>query len=395
MNERHLSEKKPMKTSLPLLCLLGVTAAGLGCASRAYSDNTQSTAAPAVATEATTTVLNLESAVGQAAPAFALPDQENKTHSLADLKGKTVVLAFYPADMTAGCSLEARGLSGALGEFKKRGVQVFCVSVQDVNSKKQFCDKEGIKYPMLADVKRTVSHSYGVLGDNGLARRVSFIIAPDGTIAAVDQNVKPLTHAKDLLAKLDALKPALQVQTRTSAQTTPPAKVQMDKPVASFSLANYDGKNTTVGDWNANGTKATVLLFVSVQCPISNGYNERMVNLAKTYEARGVRFVGINSNKAEAPDGIAAHAKEHSFSFPVLKDTGNVIADRFEAQVTPEAYVIDDKGVLRYHGRIDNSLKQAEVKTRDLQAALDSVLAGRTVADKETVAFGCSIKRVG
>jgi peroxiredoxin len=57
--------------------------------------------------------------------------------------------------MTAGCSLEARGLTGALDEFKKRGVQVFGVSVQDVNSKKQFCDKEGIKYPMLADVKRT------------------------------------------------------------------------------------------------------------------------------------------------------------------------------------------------------------------------------------------------
>jgi peroxiredoxin len=332
--------------------------------------------------------------VGQTAPAFALPDQDNKTHSLAELKGKTVVLAFYPADMTAGCSLEARGLTGALDEFKKRGVQVFGISVQDVNSKKQFCDKEGIKYPMLADTKKNVAHSYGVLGENGLARRVSFIIAPDGTIAAVDQNVKPLTHAKDLLAQIDALKPKLQVETRAAAQTSPPAKVEMDKPVASFSLANYDGKNTTVGDWDANNTKATVLLFVSVQCPISNGYNERMVDLAKTYGARGVRFVGINSNKAEAPAGIAAHAKEHSFPFPVLKDTGNVIADRFEAQVTPEAYVIDSKGVLRYHGRIDNSLKQAEVKTRDLQAALDSVLAGRSVADKKTTAFGCSIKRV-
>jgi peroxiredoxin len=384
MNERSLSEKKPMKTTLPLLCLLGLTAAISGYATRAYSNDTASS--PAASTASTTTVLKLNGAVGQAAPAFALPDQDNKTHRLADLKGKTVVLAFYPADMTAGCSLEARGLTGALDEFKKRGVQVFGISVQDVNSKKQFCDKEGIKYPMLADTKRDVAHSYGVLGDNGLARRVSFIIAPDGTIAAVDQTVKPLTHAQDLLKQLDALKPKLQ--------TSPPAKVEIDKPVASFSLANYDGKNTTVGDWNANGTKATVLLFVSVQCPISNGYNERMVDLAKTYSARGVRFVGINSNKAEAPTGIAAHAKEHNFPFPVLKDTNNIIADRFEAQVTPEAYVIDSKGVLRYHGRIDNSLKQAEVKTRDLQAALDSVLAGRTVADKETTAFGCSIKRV-
>lgn len=381
-----------MKISLPLLCLLGLSAVGFGYAGRAYSNDTQSSAA--ASTSSTRTVLNLDGALGQTAPAFALPDQDNKTHRLADLKGKTVVLAFYPADMTAGCSLEARGLTGALGEFKKRGVQVFGISVQDVNSKKQFCDKEGIKYPMLADTKKDVAHSYGVLGENGLARRVSFIIAPDGTIAAVDQNVKPLTHAQDLLKQIDALKPKLQVETRAAAQTSPPTKVEIDKPVASFSLANYDGKNTTVGDWDANGTKATVVMFVSKQCPISNGYNERMVNLAKTYSARGVRFVGINSNKAETPEEIAAHAKEHGFPFPVLKDSGNVLADRFDAQVTPEAYVIDSKGVLRYHGRIDNSLKQAEVKTRDLQAALDSVLAGRSVADKKTTAFGCSIKRV-
>jgi peroxiredoxin len=167
MNQRLLPEKKTMKTSLPLLCLIGLTAAGLGCASRAYSDNTHAAAAgsaPSSPTpETTTTVLNLKGAVGQTAPAFDLPDQDNKTHRLSDLKGKTVVLAFYPADMTAGCSLEARGLTGALNEFKKRGVQVFVFQCR-MSNPKRVLRQRGIKYPMLADDGKSVSHSYGVLG---------------------------------------------------------------------------------------------------------------------------------------------------------------------------------------------------------------------------------------
>ncbi len=176
--------------------------------------------------------------------------------------------------------------------------------------------------------------------------------------------------------------------------TAPAAtKVALDKPVAPFALANHDGKQTTVGDWNSNGNKATVLMFVSVQCPVSRAYDARMAKLAKDYGARGVRFFGVNSNKAEAPDAIAAHAKNNGFAFPVLKDTGNVVADRLEAGVTPEAYVIDGKGVLRYWGRIDDSQDEAGVKSRDLQAALDAVLSDKPVAVKKTSAFGCSIKR--
>jgi peroxiredoxin len=223
---------------------------------------------------------------------------------------------------------------------------------------------------------------------------VSVIIAPDGTIAAIDRSVKPLTHAKDLLALLDSMPDRLKVQTVASAQTAP-AKVQLDKPVAAFTLPDHDGKTTTVGNWGTDGNKATVILFTSTQCPISNAYNARMAELAKTYSTRNVRVIGINSNEAEAPAEIATHAKQNGFSFPVLKDAGNVVADRFDAQVTPEAYVIDAQGVLRYHGRIDDSRNSAGVTTRDLQAALDNVLAGKPVTTRQTVAFGCSIKRAG
>jgi len=171
-------------------------------------------------------------------------------------------------------------------------------------------------------------------------------------------------------------------------------KVAIDAPVAAFTLPNHDDKQTTVGDWGVDDTKATVVFFVATKCPVSNAYNSRMADLAKSYTERGVRFFGINSNKAEMAPEVAEHAQKHGLTFPILKDTGNVIADRFAARVTPEAYVIDAKGVLVYHGRIDDSQDQAGITTRDLQAALNDILDGKPVAVNKTAAFGCTIKRV-
>lgn len=143
--------------------------------------------------------------VGQAAPSFALPDQNNTTHQLADSRGKIVVLAFYPADMTSGCSLEAHNFTQAQDEFKKRGVVLYGISVQNVESKKKFCSMDGITYPLLADVQKETSKDYGVLGTSGLARRVTFVIDKNGNIAAVDPAVKPATVVPDTLKMVDAV----------------------------------------------------------------------------------------------------------------------------------------------------------------------------------------------
>ncbi len=163
--------------------------------------------------------------------------------------------------------------------------------------------------------------------------------------------------------------------------------------VAAFSLPNSAGKSVEVGNWNKS--KATVIMFVSTQCPVSNAYNERMEKLAKNYSAKGVRFVAINANKEESTAEIASHSKEHGFTFPVLKDKGNVIADKFDAKVTPETYVVNAKGDLVYHGQIDNSQNETKIKARPLAAALDEVLAGQPVKQADVAAFGCSIKREG
>ena len=91
---------------------------------------------------------------------------------------------------------------------------------------------------------------------------------------------------------------------------------------------------------------------------------------------------------------MQVYARRAGFSFPVYKDTGNVVADRFGAQYTPEAFVIDGAGKTRYRGRIDDSQNRARITRNSLRLAIDAVFAGQEVAQPETKAFGCTIKRV-
>jgi len=90
---------------------------------------------------------------------------------------------------------------------------------------------------------------------------------------------------------------------------------------------------------------------------------------------------------------VEEHARRAHFPFAVYVDSGNVVADRFGAQSTPEAFVIAGDGAIRYHGRIDDSQNPARVQHHSLRLAIDAVLAGREVAAPETKAFGCTIKR--
>ncbi|MFA6455724.1 MAG: thioredoxin family protein [Bacteroidota bacterium] len=163
--------------------------------------------------------------------------------------------------------------------------------------------------------------------------------------------------------------------------------------VENFSLSDYNGKSVQLTDYT--NAKAIVLMFISTQCPVSNAYNERMTALYNDYKEKNIAIVGINSNKAETPEDIKEHAQDHQFGFPILKDVNNVIADKLDANHTPEIYVIHPATLeVLYHGRIDDSQRQAKVTSNDLRKALDEIIAGKSVSVKETKAFGCSIKRV-
>jgi peroxiredoxin len=169
------------------------------------------------------------------------------------------------------------------------------------------------------------------------------------------------------------------------------ATVSLGSVVPDFTLPDADGKQHTLA--SLKGSKGTVVIFIATKCPVSNAYNARMAKLAEDYKSKGVSVVGINSNVAELADEVKKHAAEHSLAFTILKDAGNVIADRFDAQVTPEAFVLDASGKLVYHGRIDNSRNGDSITASELRDALDAVLAGKAVEKQEAKAFGCSIKR--
>ncbi len=141
-------------------------------------------------------------------------------------------------------------------------------------------------------------------------------------------------------------------------------------------------------------SKAVVVIFDATRCPYALGYKERVASMAKEYAGKGVVFVTVNSNKTEASEEVAADAKKHGLDFPVLKDEGNRVADLYGAKKTPEVFVLDPKGTLLYHGRIDETHDDPKnVKSPDLKNALDAILAGKPVPAAETKAFGCSIKR--
>jgi peroxiredoxin len=173
------------------------------------------------------------------------------------------------------------------------------------------------------------------------------------------------------------------------------ADLKIGAPAPDFTLSAADGgKNVALKDLLATH-KAVAVLFIATKCPVSNAYNDRMAALGKEYAAKGIALVGINSNRTEPASEVAAHAKEHGFTFPVVKDEGNKVADAYGATHTPEVYVVSPKGDLLYHGRIDESQDDPRnVRSPDLRNALDAVLAGRPVPAPVTKAFGCSIKRV-
>src|SRR5678815_2820561 len=147
-------------------------------------------------------------AVGAAAPGFKLTTNEGKQVNLNDFKGKWVVLYFYPKDFTQGCTIEARNFQRDIAKYEAVNAVILGVSVDNAESHKEFCAKEGLNFKLLADTDAKVSEQYGsVMEYNGakLSARNTFIIDPQGKVVKVFEKVKVAPHSEEVLAALASL----------------------------------------------------------------------------------------------------------------------------------------------------------------------------------------------
>ena len=145
---------------------------------------------------------------GAAAPSFSLNSQEGKSVSLDQYKGKWVVLYFYPKDFTSGCTLEAHNFERDLKKYDAANAAILGVSVDSVDSHKEFCTKEALNFKLLSDPDGTVSKQYGSLNNLGVtkfSKRHTFLISPEGKIAKVYTDVKPSSHSEEVLTELAQL----------------------------------------------------------------------------------------------------------------------------------------------------------------------------------------------
>jgi peroxiredoxin len=314
------------------------------------------------------------------APMFALPDQTDRVHKLSDYVGRPVALAFVPGDDRAS-EQELRSLNGQIRRFDTLGVKVFGIAPVSAESARRIHDGGELEFPILCDKNGEVAREYGTQSSAHPDGRVSYVVGKDGRIILPILPVAGTEHGQRVVELTEC---CLDSNTQTASPL-------LDKPVAGFLLPRVaDGGPESL---YAKGSKATVLFFLSSLCPCSQKYDGRVDELARQYAPKGVRFLAVNASDGEKPAEIAAYARRAAYSFPVLKDNGNIIADRVHAQITPEVFVMDSKGVLRYHGGIDDSRSPKMVQQHHLRTALDFLLGGRLPARAESITFGCAIAR--
>ncbi len=143
--------------------------------------------------------------VGEEAPDFESVDQDGKPVKLSQFRGKPVVVYFYPADDTPGCTTEACNFRDHMEHYEKAGVKVLGISVNTQNSHKKFAEKYNLNFTLVVDNSKKIASDYGVLGTRS-ASRVTYIIGPDGMIKYVYPKVTPKDHAVDVMGKLRELK---------------------------------------------------------------------------------------------------------------------------------------------------------------------------------------------
>ena len=179
---------------------------------------------------------------------------------------------------------------------------------------------------------------------------------------------------------------------------TPSTMVALGTPAASFTLPNAVSGNQVSLD-SVKSNQATVIMFICNHCPYVKHINEQLVQLANDYQPKGISFIAISSNDAEAyPEDGPAKMKEYAerlgYPFPYLFDETQAVATAYNAACTPDIFIYDGQLRLAYRGQLDDSRpgNNLPVTGQDVRAALDALLAGDSPGSDQKPSVGCNIK---
>ncbi len=173
----------------------------------------------------------------------------------------------------------------------------------------------------------------------------------------------------------------------------------LGKQISDFTLRDYRGKERSLGEYRGH---PVAVVFIGSDCPLAKLYAPRLEELYQEFESKGVGFFAINSNCQDSMSKVGAYARIHKLNYPVLKDPDNAVADMFQAERTPQAFVLDGDHVVRYVGRIDDQYglgatsgyAKSELENRYLGNAIKELLSGKEVSVPLTEATGCIIGRI-
>lgn len=167
-------------------------------------------------------------------------------------------------------------------------------------------------------------------------------------------------------------------------------------PAPDFQLRDVEGNLVRLEDFR--GKKAVVVMFICNHCPYVKAIEDRLLQLNRDYQAKGVQLIGICANDPtdypeDSPPNLLKRWKEKNYGFPYLIDETQEVAKAYGAVATPDLYVYDQDFALAYHGRLDDNWKEPEkVTSRDLAQALEALLAGKKPSEEQHPSMGCSIK---
>ncbi|TCJ16428.1 peroxiredoxin [Rubrobacter taiwanensis] len=145
---------------------------------------------------------------GERFPELWFVTEEGERVSTGDLLGQTTVLYFYPKDQTPGCTKEACAFRDRMPDYERAGIKVYGVSLDPPESHRRFRERNGLNFPLLTDEDGQAAKSLGILSEKGYARRVTFLLDPEGTVVRVYPEVSPETHAGEVLAAASSAGPS-------------------------------------------------------------------------------------------------------------------------------------------------------------------------------------------